>query len=141
MDRALDGIDVVSCVHVCYGYRQRARGNKEWKHGYEEIFPAMAKAKVNQYSLEFAEPDLPASLLEMLPGKTIQLGVIDVGRDEIETPQTVARRLRAALEIVPAQRLIAAPDCGCVALPRDVARAKLNALVAGTRIVRAELDA
>ena len=95
----------------------------------------------SQSFFELAEPDLPASVLEMLPGKTIQLGVIDVGREEIETPGKVAARLRAALEIVPAQRLIAAPDCGCAALPRAVARAKLNSLVAGARMVRSELDA
>ena len=75
----------------------------------------------------------------MLPGKTIQLGVINVGSEEVETPARVAERLRAALEVVPAQRLIAAPDCGCAALPREVARAKLHAMVAGTALVRAEL--
>jgi len=139
IDRAFDGVKVTSCVHVCYGYSSRQRGGKEWKHGYDEILPALAKTKVDQYSLEFAEPDLPASLLKMLPGKTIQLGVINVGSEEVETPAQVAGRLRAALEIVPAQRLIAAPDCGCAALPREVARAKLNAMVAGTALVRAGL--
>ena len=139
MDRAFEGIDVVSCVHLCYGYRSRQRGGKEWKHGYDEILPALARSNIQQYSLELAEPDLPASILEMLPGKMIQVGVIDVGREEIETPEKVASRLRAALEILPAERLIAAPDCGCAALPREVARAKLSALVAGARIVRAEL--
>lgn len=140
LDRAFEGIDVVSCVHVCYGYRSRQRGKKQWKHGYDEILPALAKTGIAQYSLEFAEPDLPASLLEMLPGKTIQLGVIDVGSEQVESPETVARRLRAALEVLPAERLVAAPDCGCVALPRNVAYAKLNALVAGTQRVRAELQ-
>lgn len=139
MDRAFEGVAVKSCVHVCYGYRSRQTGGKEWKHGYDEILPALAKGKAQQYSLEFAEPDLPAKVLEMLPGKIIQLGVIDVGREIIETPDVVARRLRAALEIVPADRLIAAPDCGCGALPRGVARAKLDAMVAGARMVRAEL--
>lgn len=140
IDRAFDGVAVTSCVHVCYGYTSRQRGGKEWKHGYDEILPALASARVDHYSLEFAEPDLPASLLEMLSGKTIQLGVINVGSEQIEAPATVADRLRAALEIVPAHRLIAAPDCGCAALPREVARAKLKALVAGTALVRAELD-
>jgi len=139
MDRAFEGVNVTSCVHVCYGYRSRQTGGKEWKHGYDEILPALARGTVQQYSLEFAEPDLPAKLLEMLPGKTIQLGVIDVGREHIETPAQVAARLRAALEIVPAARLIAAPDCGCAALPRAVASAKLQAMVEGARSVRAEL--
>ncbi len=140
IDRAFDGVAVTSCVHVCYGYRSRQRGGKEWKRGYDEILPALARTKVDQYSLELAEPDLPASVLAMLPGKTIQLGVINVGSDAIETPAEVAGRLRSALEIVPAHRLMAAPDCGCAALPRDVARAKLNAMVAGAKLVRAELD-
>jgi 5-methyltetrahydropteroyltriglutamate--homocysteine methyltransferase len=141
MDRAFAGTRVARCVHVCYGYRARL-GNKEWKHGYAEIFPALARAReVDQYSLEFAEPKLAPSLLEGLPGKTIQLGVIDVGTDEVERPETVAARLRAALEVVPPERLIAAPDCGCVARGRDATRAKLRALVLGTQAVRLELEA
>ena len=141
LDRALQGVRVITCVHVCYGYSTRQRGGKQWKHGYDEILPALARAKVDQCSLEFAEPELPAKLLAMLPDKTIQLGVINVGSEQIETPERVAERLLGALEVVPAQRLIAAPDCGCTALPRAVARAKLDAMVAGTKLVRARLDA
>ena len=141
MDRAFEGVEVVSCVHVCYGYRARL-GNKEWKHGYEEIFPALARAKeVDQYSLEFAEPKLAPKLLEGLPGKIIQLGVIDVGTDEVERPEIVAARLRAALEVLPAERLIAAPDCGCTARDRAATRAKLRALVLGAESIRLELAA
>ncbi len=139
LDRAFAGIDAVTCVHVCYGYAQRAKSGKQWQHGYDEILPALARANVAQVSLEFAEPALPPALLEMLPGKVIQYGVIDVGRNDVESALQVAQRLRAALEVVPPQRLIAAPDCGCTALPRAVARAKLDALVGGARIVRAEL--
>lgn len=135
MDRAFAGITIPTCVHVCYGYRSR-QAKKEWKHGYDEIMPALAKGVAQQYSLEFAEPDLPAKILAMLPNKIIQLGVIDVGREDIETPQVVEKRLRAALEVVPADRLIAAPDCGCGALPREVARGKLRAMVEGARAVR-----
>ena len=139
MDRAFAGISVTSCVHVCYGYTSRQGGGKEWKHGYDEILPALAKSSVEQFSLEFAEPALPSAVLRLLPGKTVQLGVIDVGSEKIETPGEVAARLRAALEVLPPARLVAAPDCGCVALPRDVARAKLAAMVAGARMVREEL--
>jgi 5-methyltetrahydropteroyltriglutamate--homocysteine methyltransferase len=141
LDRALAGVNAITCVHLCYGYSQRARGGKVWKHGYDEILPAIARSQVAQVSLEFAEPALAPSILELLPGKVIQYGVIDVGRNDLETPQQVAKRLRAALEVVPAERLIAAPDCGCTALPRAVARAKLDAMVAGARMVRAELEA
>jgi 5-methyltetrahydropteroyltriglutamate--homocysteine methyltransferase len=139
MDRAFEGTTVTSCVHVCYGYTSRQGGGKEWKHGYDEILPALARSKIAQFSLEFAEPGLPATVLERLPGKTVQLGVIDVGSTRIETAAQVAGRLRAALDVLPAERLIAAPDCGCVALPREVARAKLAAMVAGAAAVRAEL--
>jgi 5-methyltetrahydropteroyltriglutamate--homocysteine methyltransferase len=139
LDQAFEGVAAIRCVHVCYGYSSRQRGGKQWKHGYDEILPALARAHVDQCSLEFAEPELPAKLLAMLPGKTIQLGVINVGAEAIETPERVAERLRAALEFVPARRLIAAPDCGCAALPRAVARAKLEAMVAGAAQVRAEL--
>ena len=139
MDRAFAGVAVTSCVHVCYGYTSRQSGGKEWKHGYDEILPALAKSRIEQFSLEFAEPALPPSVLRLLPGKTVQLGVINVGSNETETPAAVAGRLRAALEALPAARLIAAPDCGCVALPREVARAKLSAMVAGAAMVRAEL--
>jgi 5-methyltetrahydropteroyltriglutamate--homocysteine methyltransferase len=139
LDRAFRGTTVVSCVHVCYGYRARL-GTKEWKHGYEEIFPDLARAQVQQFSLEFAEPGLSPAILEALPDKTIQLGVVDAGTDEIERAETVAARLRAALEIVPPERLIAAPDCGFVARRREAARAKLRALVLGAAIVRSELE-
>jgi 5-methyltetrahydropteroyltriglutamate--homocysteine methyltransferase len=139
MDRAFAGAALASCVHVCYGYRARL-GNKEWKHGYEEIFPALARAQVQQYSLEFAEPQLAPAILAQLPGKTIQLGVIDVGSDAVETPELVADRLRGALEVLPAERLIAAPDCGCTARGREATRAKLRSLVLGAGKVRSNLS-
>jgi 5-methyltetrahydropteroyltriglutamate--homocysteine methyltransferase len=138
MDRAFAGAALMSCVHICYGYRARL-GNKEWKYGYADIFPALRHAHVQQYSLEFAEPNLSPEILTDLPGKSIQFGVIDVGTDAVESPELVADRLRAALEVVPAERLIAAPDCGCVARTREATRAKLRALVCGAEIVRTQL--
>ena len=139
LDRALKDVRATTCVHVCYGYSSRQRGGKQWKHGYDEILPALARSSVDQCSLEFAEPDLPPRLLAMLPGKTIQLGVINVGAETVEAAETVAARLTAALDVVPPERLVAAPDCGCAALPRQVARAKLAALVAGARLARKTL--
>ncbi len=138
LDRAFDGTAVTSCVHICYGYRARLR-EKEWTYGYEEIFPHLARARVAQYSLEVAEPRFDAAVLAKLPGKMVQLGVIDVGTDEVETPETVAARLQAALAILPVDRLLAAPDCGMAARSREAARLKLHALVLGTQIVRREL--
>ncbi len=139
LDRAFAGTKATSCVHVCYGYTKRLRGQKEWKHGYEEIFPALARAKVDQYSLEFAEPKLAPAILAALPGKTIQLGVINAGSETVETAESVAAQLRAALEVLPANRLIAAPDCGCVSLSRAAASAKMRAMTRGAQIVRDEL--
>jgi 5-methyltetrahydropteroyltriglutamate--homocysteine methyltransferase len=139
LDRAFAGTGVVSCVHVCYGYRSWGGGAaKQWKHGYEELFPMFARSAVQHWSLEFAEPALPPAILADLPGKVIQLGVVDCGSDEVESPERVAARLRDALEVLPPERLIAAPDCGCVALPRPVARGKLRALALGAAIVRHE---
>jgi 5-methyltetrahydropteroyltriglutamate--homocysteine methyltransferase len=138
LDRAFAGTGVTSCVHICYGYRSwsAAAGGKEWRHGYHEIFPALAASGVQHFSLEFAEPGLPASILSELPCKTIELGVVSCGDNQVETPELVAARLRDALEFVPAQRLIAAPDCGCVALTRAAARGKLRALALGAQIAR-----
>jgi len=122
---------------VCYGYRARL-GNKTWTHGYEEILPHLAKCGVKQYSLECAEPGLNPGFLTQLTGKVIQLGVIDVGTNEVESPDVVADRLRAALTIIPVDRLIAAPDCGMVMLDRAAAALKLRSLLSGAAFVRAE---
>ena len=140
LDRAFAGTSVTSCVHICYGYRSwnAAAGGKEWKHGYEEIFPVLARSAVQQFSLELAEPGLPLSILAGLPAKTIQLGVVSCGTNEVETPRIVADRLLAALEVVPLERLAAATDCGCVALSREAARGKLRALCLGAMIARIE---
>jgi 5-methyltetrahydropteroyltriglutamate--homocysteine methyltransferase len=141
LERAFAGTSIASCVHICYGYGawNAATGGKQWKHGYEEIFPALARSSVQQFSLEFAEPNLAPTILRALSGKTIQLGVIDCGNHDIETPEQVAARLRAAVRVVGPDRLIAAPDCGCVALTRQSARGKLRALVLGTEQVRREI--
>ena len=139
LDRALAGSTIASCVHVCYGYRARLK-DKAWEHGYEEIFPHLARARAQQYSLEFAEPNLDPAILAHLPDKVVQLGVIDVGRDDVESPEHVAARLRRALAVLPPERLVAAPDCGMVARDRRAARLKLRALVLGTQIVRHELS-
>ena len=87
-------------------------------------------------SLEAAQPDLDPELLRDLPDKTILLGVLDLGSQQAETPEGVAERLRRALEVVPPERLVAAPDCGMKYLPRELAFRKLEAMVAGARLVR-----
>ena len=90
-------------------------------------------------SLEAAQPDLDPKVLSALPDKTILLGVLDLGSDEAETPEIVAERIRTALEAVPSERLVVAPDCGMKYLSRELAYAKLEALAAGAQIVRDEL--
>jgi 5-methyltetrahydropteroyltriglutamate--homocysteine methyltransferase len=94
---------------------------------------------VQQVSIETAQASLDCAVLEKLPGKTIILGVLDLSDMQVETPQTVAARIRRALPHVPAKRLIVAPDCGLKYLPRVVAFGKMQAMVKGAKIVRAEL--
>ena len=94
------------------------------------------RGRVRQYSLEFAEPGLDPAILAGLPGKSILLGVIDAGTDEVERPEMVAARLRAALATVSVDRLVAAPDCGMVARDREDSRQKLSTVVLGSEIVR-----
>ncbi|MET0277814.1 MAG: 5-methyltetrahydropteroyltriglutamate--homocysteine methyltransferase, partial [Pseudorhodoplanes sp.] len=94
---------------------------------------------VQQVSIEAAQPKLDLEILRKLPTKDIILGVIDLADLTIETPQVVADRIRRALKVVPAERLVIAPDCGMKYLPRPVAFAKMKAMVEGTKIVRDEL--
>jgi 5-methyltetrahydropteroyltriglutamate--homocysteine methyltransferase len=122
-------------VHICFGY---AAIIHERPSGYS-FLPELAAAPVDQISIETAQSNLDTSVLETLPGKTIILGVLDLSSHEVETPDTVADRIRRALPHVPPERVVVAPDCGLKYLPRDVAFGKLQAMVAGAALVRAEL--
>lgn len=125
-------------LHICYGNRY---GKPSWEGSYRYLFPAILDAKVNVVSLEFArrgDDDLQL-FKEFTPAFSLGLGVVDVKTQDIESPGFVADRIRRALEVVPAERLVINPDCGCVHLPRDVAFNKLCAMVEGTRLVRGEL--
>lgn len=137
IDRALEGIPGTTAVHLCFGY---AYVVKEKPSGYS-FLSELDACKADQISIEAAQPALDLSILEKLPSKTIILGVLDLGSETIETAEAVAARIREALEWVPAERLVIAPDCGMKYLSRHVARAKLEAMVAGTRTVRAEVGA
>jgi 5-methyltetrahydropteroyltriglutamate--homocysteine methyltransferase len=134
---ALDGVTGTTAVHVCFGYAAIIHVRPE---GYS-FLPEFANSPVQQISIETAQSNLDCSVLATLPNKTIVLGVIDLSVMEIETPETVAARIRRALPHVSAERLVIAPDCGMKYLPRDVAFKKLQAMVAGTKIVRKELGA
>jgi 5-methyltetrahydropteroyltriglutamate--homocysteine methyltransferase len=132
---ALDGVDGRTALHICFGYAALIHERPE---GYS-FLPELAGSDVQQISIETAQSDLDCSVLEELPGKTIILGVLDLSTHEVESPETVADRIRRALPFVSPERIIVAPDCGLKYLPRDVAYGKMEAMVAGARIVRAEL--
>jgi 5-methyltetrahydropteroyltriglutamate--homocysteine methyltransferase len=133
--RALDGVTGTTAVHICFGY---AAIIHERPSGYS-FLPELAAAPVDQISIETAQSNLDTAVLETLPGKTIILGVLDLSSHEVESPDTVADRIRRALPHVPPERIVVAPDCGLKYLPRDVAFGKMEAMVAGAALVRAEL--
>ncbi|MGH8864890.1 MAG: methionine synthase, partial [Burkholderiales bacterium] len=131
---ALDGIDGVTAVHICFGYAAIIHE----RHSAYSFLPELAGCRCQQISLEAAQPNLDCSILAKLAGKKIMLGVIDLGSQQVETPEIVAARIRRALLFVAAENLIVAPDCGMKYLPREVAAGKLKAMVAGAAILRAE---
>ena len=137
LDRALDGVPGTTAVHICFGY---AAVIHQRPPGYS-FLPEFGASKVQQISIETAQSKLDCSVLEKLPSKTILLGVLDLSDMAVETPETVAARIRRALPHVSAQRIVVAPDCGLKYLPRDVAFAKMKAMVEGAAIVRRELQA
>jgi len=146
LERALKGLKCTTAVHICYGYGIKA--NLDWKETlgsqwrqYEEIFPALAKSKVDQVSLECIHSKVPIELLKLLKGKDVLVGVIDVASDRVETPQEVAAVIQKALKYVPANRLFPCTNCGMAPMDRDIAVAKLQALGAGAAIARRKLGA
>jgi len=139
INRALRGITVPTVVHLCFGYAAVVPGSTK-PSGYS-FLAELADTNAEQISIEAAQPRLDLGVLEELSNKTILLGVLDLGAPEVETAEDVAARLRAGLKHIAAERLVAAPDCGMKYLPRDVAYAKMQAMVAGAKIMRAELGA
>jgi len=135
IDRALAGLTKPTCIHLCFGYAFSHALAGTTKSGGYHFLGELDASRATQVSIETAQPKLDLAVLRELPRKTIVLGVLDLGDATPETPDTVARRLEVALALVPAERLVAAPDCGMKYLPRDVARAKLTALAAGARLV------
>jgi 5-methyltetrahydropteroyltriglutamate--homocysteine methyltransferase len=144
LHRAVEGLRCTTAVHICYGYGIKA--NVDWKQTlgaewrqYERTFPLLARSRIDQVSLECANARVPLELLDLLRGKDVLAGVIDVASLEVETPEQVAARIRAVLRHVEPARLYPCTNCGMVPLPREVARGKLRALGAGARLVRQEL--
>lgn len=136
IDRALEGLEVTTAVHLCFGYAAVVNSKPT---GYA-FLPELADCTAQQISIEAAQPKLDLGILSDLAAKSIILGVIDLADPEVETAEQVAARLRAALGYVAAERLIAAPDCGMKYLPREVAFGKLSALSEGAKVVRTELS-
>ena len=146
LHRATEGLRCKTAVHICYGYGIPA--NIEWKHTlgnewrqYERIFPALARSRIGQVSLECANSRVPIELLGLLEGKDVMVGAIDVATATIETPEQVAATLRRALKHVPAARIIPCTNCGMAPMARPIAIGKLRALAAGAALVRRELGA
>jgi 5-methyltetrahydropteroyltriglutamate--homocysteine methyltransferase len=141
LNRAIEGLTCTTAVHICYGYGIKA--NIDWKatlgsewRQYEEIFPALAKSRIDQVSVECRNSRVPISLLKLLDGKDVQVGVIDVATDEVETPEQVAAVIGEAAKYVAKEKLIAGTNCGMAPMRRDIALAKLAALGKGAELAR-----
>ena len=144
LERAARGLRCTTAVHICYGYGIKA--NLDWKETlgsqwrqYEQIFPALAKSKIDQVSLECIHSKVPIELLGLLKGKDVLVGVIDVASDKVETPQEVAATIKKALKYVPANHFFPCTNCGMAPMDREIAARKLRALGAGAALARKAL--
>ena len=146
LERAAEGLRAETVVHICYGYGITA--NTDWKatlgsewRQYERSFPLLQRSAIDIISLECQHSHVPMELIELVRGKKVMLGAIDVASEDIESPEEVADTLRRALAYVDADKLVPSTNCGMAPLPRGVALGKLSALSAGADIVRRELGA
>ena len=144
LERAIEGIHCETAIHICYGYGIKA--NNDWKKNlgsewrqYEEIFPKIQTSNIDIVSLECHNSHVPLELMELIRGKKVMVGAIDVATNTIETTEEVAQTLRKALEFVAIENLYPSTNCGMAPLSREVARGKLSALSAGAALVRNEL--
>ena len=144
LERAVEGLNCETAVHICYGYGIQA--NNDWKktlgsewRQYETLFPNLQKSNIDIISLECQNSHVPMDLIEIIRGKKVMVGAIDVATSNIETPEQVADTLRKALQFVDADKLYPSTNCGMTPLSRHVAKEKMRALSAGAGIVRQEL--
>jgi len=142
---AIEGLTCTTAVHICYGYGIKA--NIDWKttlggewRQYEQTFPALARSRIDQISLECRDAKVPMRLMELLAGKDVLVGVIDVATDHIETPEEVAETIAAAMQYVAPERLFPCTNCGMAPMRRDIANAKLVALGQGAALARRRLN-
>lgn len=138
INRALQDVKVPTIVHLCFGYAAVVPG--ETKPAGYSFLPELAQCKADAISIEAAQPKLDLGVLRDLTGKTVMLGVLDLGDNKIESPEAVAERIRAGLKYLSPERLVAAPDCGMKYLPREVAYGKLKSMVAAAETVRREIS-
>ena len=141
LERAIEGLKCDTAVHICYGYGIKA--NTDWKQTlgsewrqYEAIFPKLQQSAIDMVSLECHNSRVPMELIELIRGKKVMVGAIDVATHQIETPEQVAATLHKALQFVDAKNLYPCTNCGMAPLPRHVAQAKLSALAQGAKLVR-----
>jgi 5-methyltetrahydropteroyltriglutamate--homocysteine methyltransferase len=141
LHRAIDGLSVTSAVHICYGYgipaniAWKAALGTEWRQ-YEKFFPALAQSRIDQVSVECINSHVPMRVLELLDGKDVLIGVIDVATDMIETPEEVAAVIVQVTDHVPKEKIIACTNCGMAPIRREVAEKKLEALARGAALAR-----
>jgi 5-methyltetrahydropteroyltriglutamate--homocysteine methyltransferase len=145
LHRAVAGLACTTAVHICYGYGIKA--NIDWKatlggewRQYEEIFPALAASRIDQVSIECRNSRVPMHLLKLLDGKDVQIGVVDVASDEIETPEQVAAVIARATKYLAKESIIAGTNCGMAPMRSDIAQAKLEALGKGAALARKEFS-
>ena len=131
IDRALEGVDGETVLHTCFGYAHIVH---ERPDGYP-FLRELNDCAATHLSLEAAQPGLGPDTLRDVPDKVIVLGVLDLGASGAETPDVVAARIERALEVLPPERLVVAPDCGMKYLTRQLAFRKLQSMVAGARLV------
>jgi 5-methyltetrahydropteroyltriglutamate--homocysteine methyltransferase len=144
LERSMDGVRATKAVHICYGYGTPLvlawkSTNRSWGH-YGVTLPLLANSSVDQISVECAASGVDPAVLREAGDKDVVVGVIDVGSEEVESPEIVAGRIRRALEHVPAERLKLSTDCGLVPRTPGSARGKMRALAAGAEIVRSGLS-
>jgi 5-methyltetrahydropteroyltriglutamate--homocysteine methyltransferase len=134
LNRALDGIEGTTAVHICFGYAAIIHSRPS---GYS-FLPELAQCTCKQVSVETAQSKLDCKVLADLEGKQVMVGCLDLSDMNVETPDVIAARIRRALPYVPREQVILAPDCGMKYLPRDVAQGKLRSMVEAARMLRVE---
>jgi 5-methyltetrahydropteroyltriglutamate--homocysteine methyltransferase len=146
LERAAQGLRCTTAVHICCGYGIKA--NTDWKNTlgqewrqYVAVFPALARSRIDQVSLECIHSHGPPDLMKLLAGEDVMVGVIDVASDVVETPEEVADTIGRALAFVPKERLFPCMNCGLAQMARDVAWRKLKALAEGRKLAKARLNA